>query len=122
MHIALLFRNVFHRHKNFFSYCIKTTPLHYFKKKHFRKTILFYIIVTVSRGTYLGIVQNTKRKFLSSVGNMWKNHMFDTDFMFFFFIFWPSSISLARKKNVDKRCPTCGFLNVFTRPTASQIV
>ena len=33
---------------------IKTMPLHYIKK-HLRKTILFYIIVTVSRGTHLGV-------------------------------------------------------------------
>ena len=36
------------------------------KKKHLRKTILLYKVVTINRGTYLGIVQSMKRKFVSS--------------------------------------------------------
>ena len=85
---------VFHRHKNNFliiemklRHCITL-------KKHFRKTILLYITVTVSRGTYLGIDQSMKRKFVSSAANTWKSHVFDTLFMFFF-IFWPDPISLS---------------------------
>ena len=66
MHIA------FHRHKKSFliiemklRHCITL-------KKHLRKTILLYIIVTVSRGTYLGIDQSIKRKFVSSAANTWR--------------------------------------------------
>ena len=36
------------------------------KKKHLRKIILLYKVVTINRGTYLGIVQSMKRKFVSS--------------------------------------------------------
>ena len=62
MHIVLFFRNVFHRHKKSFLF-IEIT-LHYFKK-HLGKTMLLYIIVTVSRGIYLDIVQSMKHKFAS---------------------------------------------------------
>ena len=66
MHIVLFFRNVFHRHKKSFlitgielklCHCISL-------KKHLRKTILLYVIVAVSCGTYLGIFQSMKRKFI----------------------------------------------------------
>ena len=57
---------VFHRHKKSFliiemklRHCITL-------QKNTEKTILLYIIITVSRGTYLGIDQSMKRKFLSS--------------------------------------------------------
>ena len=50
-------------------------------QKSTEKTILFYIIVTVSCGTYLDIDQNIKRKFVSSAANTWKNRMFDIDFV-----------------------------------------
>ena len=80
MHIVLFFRNVFHRQKNSFlitgielKLCHCTTL-----KKHLRKTILPYVIITVSCETYLGIVQSMKRKFVSSAENTWK---IDTDFM-----------------------------------------
>ena len=69
MHIVLFYRNVFYRYKKSFliidmiqRHCITL-------KKHLRKTILLYIIVTVSRGTYLGIDQSIKRKFVSSAAN-----------------------------------------------------
>ena len=50
---------VFHRHKKSFL-IIEMKLLHCItlKKKHLRKTILLYIIVTVSHGTYLGIDQS----------------------------------------------------------------
>ena len=79
---------VFHRHKKSFliiemklHHCNETTSLHYFKKEHLRKTVLLYVIVTVSHGTYLGIDQSMKRKFVSSTANTWKSHIFDTDFV-----------------------------------------
>ena len=50
-------------------------------QKNTEKTILLYIIVTVRRGIYLGIDQSMKRKFVSSVANTYKSHMFDTDFV-----------------------------------------
>ena len=84
--------------KKFFNHCNETTLLHYFKKEHLRKTILLYMIVTVSHGTYLGIDQSMKRKFVSSTANTCKSHMFDTDFVIcscFFCIFWPGPISLS---------------------------
>ena len=72
---------VFYRRKKSFSiiemkirYC---TTL----QKNTEKTILLYITVTVSRGTYLGIDQSMKRKFVSSAANTWKSRMFDTDFV-----------------------------------------
>ena len=49
-------------------------------QKNTKKTILLYITVTVSRGTYLGIEQSLKRKFVSSAANTWKSRMFDTIF------------------------------------------
>ena len=66
MHIVSFFsQSISPPQKEFFNYPngIKTMPLHYIKK-HLRKTILLYIIVTVGRGTYLGIVQSMKRKFV----------------------------------------------------------
>ena len=39
------------------------------EKKHLRKTILLYIIVTNNRRTYLGIAQSMKRKFVRSAAN-----------------------------------------------------
>ena len=57
---------VFHRRKKSFliiemklRHCITL-------QKDTEKTILLYIIVTVNRGTYLGIDQSMKRKFVSS--------------------------------------------------------
>ena len=57
---------VFHRCKKSFliiemklRYCITLI-------KNTKKTILLYITVTVSRGTYLGFDQSMKRKFVSS--------------------------------------------------------
>ena len=38
-------------------------------QKKTEKTILLYVIVTVSRGTYLGIDQSMKLKFVSSAAN-----------------------------------------------------
>ena len=72
---------VFHRHKK--SFLIIEMKLHHCitLKKHLRKTILLYIIVTVSHGTYLGTDQSMKRKFVSSTANTWKSYMFDTDFV-----------------------------------------
>ena len=75
---------LFHRHKKSFLIIemkLLDTSLHCFKKKHLRKTILLYIIVTVIHGTYLGINQSMKRKFVSSAANTWKSHMFDNDFV-----------------------------------------
>ena len=72
---------VFHRRKKSFliiemklRHCITL-------QKNTEKTILLYITVTVSRGTYLGIDQSIKRKFVSSAANTWKSQMFDTDFV-----------------------------------------
>ena len=48
-------------------------------QKNTEKTILLYITVTVSRGTYVGIDQSMKRKFVSSAANTRKNRIFDTD-------------------------------------------
>ena len=50
-------------------------------QKNTEKTILLYITLTVSRGMYLGIDQNMKRKFVSSAAKTWKSRMFDTDFV-----------------------------------------
>ena len=50
-------------------------------QKNTEKTILLYIIVTVSRGTYLGVDQGIKRKFVSSAANTWKSRIFHTDFV-----------------------------------------
>ena len=72
---------VFYRHKKSFSIIEMKLRHCIILKKRLRKTILLNIIVTVSRGTYLGINQNMKRKFVSSAPNMWKSHMFDTDFV-----------------------------------------
>ena len=49
--------------------------------KNIEKTILLYIIVTVSRGTYLGIDQSMKLKFVSSAASRCRSDMFDTDFV-----------------------------------------
>ena len=38
-------------------------------QKNIEKTILLCIVVTVSRGTYLGIDQSMERKFISSPAN-----------------------------------------------------
>ena len=60
---------VFHRRKKSFliiemklRHCITS-------QKNTEKTILFYIIVTVNRGTYLGIDQSMKPKFVSRATN-----------------------------------------------------
>ena len=68
MHIVLFFRNVFHCHKKSFLITgIELKLCHLIiKKETLEKTILLYIIVTVSHGTYLGIFQSMKRKFVSS--------------------------------------------------------
>ena len=72
---------VFHRHKK--SILIIEIKLRHCitSQKNTEKTILLYITVTVSRGTYLGIDQSMKRKLVSSATNTWKSHMFDTDFV-----------------------------------------
>ena len=81
MHIVLLFHNVFQRHKKSFL-IIKMKLRHCITlKKPLRKIISLYIIVTVSCGTYLGIIQNMKRKFISNAANTWKNHTLDTHFV-----------------------------------------
>ena len=68
MYIVLsFFCNVFHRHKKSILFIEITS--HYLKKT-LQKTILLYIIVTVSRGIYLGIVESMKHKFVSIAGNM----------------------------------------------------
>ena len=67
MHIVLCFCNAFHCHIKSILF-IKIT-LHYFKKKHLRKTILLYITVTLGRRIYLGIIQSMKHKFVSIAGN-----------------------------------------------------
>ena len=73
IHIAI------HRRKKSFS-VIKMKLSHCITlQKYTEKTILLYIIITVSRRTYLGIDQSMKRKFVSSATNTWKSHMFDTD-------------------------------------------
>ena len=71
MHIVLFFHNVFHRHKKSFlitgielKLCHCTTL-----KKNTKEKQYYSIIVTVSCGTYLGIVQSMKRKFVSSAEN-----------------------------------------------------
>ena len=67
-------------------------------QKNTDRTILNYITVIVSRGTYLGIDQSIKRKFVRSAANTWKSRMFETDFVIcscFFCIFWPDPISLS---------------------------
>ena len=60
---------VFHRYKK--SFLIIEMKLHHCitLKKNLRKTILLYIIVTVRHGTYLGIDQSMKWKFVSSTAN-----------------------------------------------------
>ena len=73
---------LFHRRKK--SFLIIEMKLRHcitLQKKNTEKTILIYITVTVSRGTYLGIDQSMKCKFLSSAANTWKSRMFDTDFV-----------------------------------------
>ena len=66
MHIVLFFRYLFYLHKESFL-IIKMKLRHYTTlKKTFEKTIFLYIIVSVCRGTYLGIDQRIKRKFISS--------------------------------------------------------
>ena len=50
-------------------------------QKNTEKTILLYITVSVSRGTYRGIDQSMKRKFVSSAANTRKSRIFDTDFV-----------------------------------------
>ena len=50
--------NVFHRHKKSFLIIETKLPHYTTLKKQLRKTIFLYIIVTVSRGTYLGIDQS----------------------------------------------------------------
>ena len=72
---------IFHRHKKSFSLIEMKLRNCITLEKHLRKTMLLYIIVTVSRGTYLDIDQSMKRKFVSSAPNTWKSHMFDTDFV-----------------------------------------
>ena len=66
-----------------------------------------YIIVTVSCGTYLGIDQSMKRKFVSSAENTWKSRMFDTDFMiclclFLYFLAWSNFIIIAETTTFPK--------------------
>ena len=105
MHIVLFFRNVFQRHKK--SFLITGIELKLFQcttlKKHLRKAILLYIIVTVSRGTYLGIVQSMKRKLVSSAENTWK---IDTDFIiclcFLHFLAWSNFIIIAETQRFLK--------------------
>ena len=100
MHIVLFFCNVLYFTATK-SFLIIETKLHNcitLKTKHLRKTILLYIIVTVSRGTYLNLVQSKKRKFVSSAANTCKSHMFDSDFVncsSFFCILWSGPILLS---------------------------
>ena len=72
---------VFHRRKK--SFLINEIKLFYCitLQKNTEKTILLYIAVTVSCGTYLSIDQSMKRKFVSSTTKTQKSHMFDTDFV-----------------------------------------
>ena len=89
---------VFHRHKkNFLIIKMKLRHCITFKK-NLRKTILLYINATVRRGTYLGIDQSMKQKFVSSAANTRKSHMSDTDFVIcscFFCIFLSGPTSLS---------------------------
>ena len=72
---------VFHRRKKSFL-IIKMKLRHCITlQKNNDKTILLYIIVTISHGTYLGITQNMKHKFISSAANTWESRMFDKDFV-----------------------------------------
>ena len=60
---------VFHRRKKSFL-IVEIKVRHYITlQKKIEKTILLYITVTVCRGTYLGIDQSMKRKFVSSAAN-----------------------------------------------------
>ena len=61
-------------------------------QKNTEKTILFYVTVTVSHRTYLGIDQCIKRKFLSSGAKMWKRRMFDTDLVICLCFVFASSV------------------------------
>ena len=72
---------VFHRSKNSFLIIEMTLNHCITLQKNTEKTILLYITVTVSRGTYLGIDQSIKRKFVSSASNTRKSSIFDTDFV-----------------------------------------
>ena len=72
MHIV--FQKEFFNHWNQTSHCITL-------QKNTENTILLYAIVPVSRGTYLGMDQSMKRKFVSSAANTWKSRMFDIDFV-----------------------------------------
>ena len=69
MHIVLFFCtiHVFHcLEKSFLITGIELKLRHLIiKKETLEKTILLYIIVTVSHGTYLGIFQSMKRKFVA---------------------------------------------------------
>ena len=81
---------VFHRNKMSFSIIEMKLRDCITLKKHLRKAILLYTIVTVSCGTYLGIDQSMIRKFVSSPSNTRKSHMFGTAFVicsYFFGIF-----------------------------------
>ena len=79
--------------------------LHYFKKTLEKNDITLYNCY-VGCGTYLGIAQSMKHKFVSIAANTWKNHMFNTDFLscLFFRIFWPGPIllSLQRQQTFPK--------------------
>ena len=81
LYITLYMHIVFHRQKKSFLVIEMKLRLCITLQKNTEKTILLYIIVTISRGTYLGIDQNTKRKFVSSVANTWKSRMCDIDFV-----------------------------------------
>ena len=74
MHIGSFFCNLFHRHKKSFL----STGMELKLAIELHKKNIVYIIVTVSRGTHLGIVQSMKRKFVSIAENTWK---IDTDIM-----------------------------------------
>ena len=98
---------VFHRRKKNFliiemklRHCITL-------QKNTEKTILFYITVTVSHGTYPGIDQSMKRKFVSSAANTRKSHIFDTDFVIclcfvFAFLAWSNFIIIAETTTFPK--------------------
>ena len=69
LYITVYMHIIFHRRK-------KSFLINEMKRRHCislektqRKTILLYITATVSRGTYLGIDQSMKRKFVSSAAN-----------------------------------------------------
>ena len=98
---------VFYRQKK--SFLIIEMKLRYciLIQKNTEKTILLYIIITVNRGTYLGIDQRLRCKFVRSVANTWKNRMFDIDFVIylcfvFAFLAWSNFIIIVKTTTFPK--------------------